>query len=565
MFFAVLAADYDGTIASGGSVAEATLGALSRIKDSGRKLVLVTGRELPHLLVAFPEVDMFDLVVCENGGLLYRPATREEVPLAEAPPTGFVARLEAMGVSPLSVGRVIVATVEPHEASVLAAIREGALEHQIIFNKGAVMVLPPKVNKASGLAAALGELGVSAQNVVGIGDAENDHAFLEDCGASVAVENAIPSLKERADFVVPRAGAGVERLAELLLRSDLREPGLALKRLYVEIGTTPSGRRLSISPFDTTLVTGRSGSGKSTTVTALLEAMTEKGFQFCVLDPEGDYCEKEGAVVAGDTKHEPDIGQVLSLIAKPDVSVVVNMLAVPMAERPRFFMRLSKAIAELRAETGRPHWLIVDEAHHCLPASWQPADTVLPREMPSTIAVTVHPQSVAPAFLSCVGQVVGVGRGAEESIAAFCAAVGRRLPRLDRGGDHDGIVLDGDALEPVALVTPRSVRKRHVRKYAEGELGDDESFYFNGPEGKLNLRAQNLALFVQIADGVDDETWLYHLSNGDYSGWIERAIKDPDLSREVGEIERQHPSNAAASRQAIKAAIEARYTAPAKA
>jgi hypothetical protein len=41
-----------------------------------------------------------------------------------------------------------------------------------------------------------------------------------------------------------------------------------------------------------------------------------------------------------------------------------------------------------------------------------------------------------------------------------------------------------------------------------------ESRYFRGPEGRLNLRAKNLALFLQIAEGIDDSTWLHHLRAG---------------------------------------------------
>ena len=85
-------------------------------------------------------------------------------------------RLRERGVEPLSVGRSIVATWEPMETVVLEVIHEQGLELQITFNKGAVMVLPPGVNKASGLEAALQALGLSRHNVVGAGDAENDHS-----------------------------------------------------------------------------------------------------------------------------------------------------------------------------------------------------------------------------------------------------------------------------------------------------------------------------------------------------------------------------------------------------
>src|SRR5262249_37067687 len=125
---------------------------------------------------------MFDRVIAENGALDYDPATEKERLLGPEPSPQFVARLRQMGVSPLSVGRCIVATWEPHETTVLQVIKELGLELQIIFNKGAVMVLPPGVNKAVGLAAALNDMQLSAHNVVGVGDAENDHAFLCACG-----------------------------------------------------------------------------------------------------------------------------------------------------------------------------------------------------------------------------------------------------------------------------------------------------------------------------------------------------------------------------------------------
>jgi hydroxymethylpyrimidine pyrophosphatase-like HAD family hydrolase len=84
------------------------------------------------------------------------------------------------------------------------------------------MVLPTGINKASGLTRALERMGLSPENAVGIGDAENDHAFLRLCACGVAVANALPSLKEAADLVT-RAdhGAGVEELIDELLRDDL--------------------------------------------------------------------------------------------------------------------------------------------------------------------------------------------------------------------------------------------------------------------------------------------------------------------------------------------------------
>jgi hydroxymethylpyrimidine pyrophosphatase-like HAD family hydrolase len=115
-----------------------------------------------------------------------------------------------------------VATWEPHERTVLDTIRELGLELQVIFNKGAVMVLPSGVNKATGLHTALAELGFSAHDTVGVGDAENDHALLAMCECAVATQNAVPHLKERADLTtLGRNGEGVRELIASLLSEDL--------------------------------------------------------------------------------------------------------------------------------------------------------------------------------------------------------------------------------------------------------------------------------------------------------------------------------------------------------
>ena len=222
MRYLALASDYDGTLATEGHVHSETLQSIQRLLESGRKFILVTGRELFDLLKVFPEADLCDLIVAENGALLYSARKKCEKLLAEAPPEKFIAELKRRNVQPLSVGRSIVATWAPNENLVLDVIRELGLELQVIFNKGAMMVLPSGVNKGTGLQAALRELGISPHNTVGIGDAENDHALLSACECSVVVANAVPMLKKRADLVPPSArGAGVAELVGYLLANDL--------------------------------------------------------------------------------------------------------------------------------------------------------------------------------------------------------------------------------------------------------------------------------------------------------------------------------------------------------
>lgn len=219
--FRGLAVDYDGTLATDGKVDSAVLDALGRLKNSGRQLLLVTGRELNDLREVFPGLAIFDRIVAENGALLHTPLTDEHKALGHAPGQPFLDLLRRKEVAPLSAGHVIVATVEPHENRVLEAIRELGLELEIIFNRSSVMVLPSGINKATGLLQALKELKLAPQHVVGVGDAENDHAFLEACGYAVAVANAIPSLKDHADLVTQGpAGSGVLEVIERLFSDD---------------------------------------------------------------------------------------------------------------------------------------------------------------------------------------------------------------------------------------------------------------------------------------------------------------------------------------------------------
>ncbi|MGH8059038.1 MAG: HAD family hydrolase [Candidatus Entotheonellia bacterium] len=417
MRYLALVCDYDGTLAEAGQASQATLEALDRLLASGRRLILVTGRESDDLRRVFPHLHLFERVVAENGALLYRPASGEEKVLGYPPPEAFTRAIRQRGIEPLSCGRVIVSTWHPHETAVLEVIRDLGLELQVIFNKGAVMVLPAGINKASGLRVALRELGLSPHNVVGIGDAENDHAFLRLCECSVAVANALEMLKEDADFVTSGAdGSGVVELISALVADEL------------------------------TLSQGLSG----------------------------------------------------------------------------------------------------------------------------MLLLTVHPAQVAPSTLSAIDTVIVVGESPEATLRSFHQALGQRPPQVSPVNLEPGEAMvwlrqQGTVPFRLRIAPSHTERLRHQRKYAEGELGPDKSFYFRGSERQLNLRAQNLVLFMQLAEGIDDTTWTYHLRRGDYSRWFRQAIKDDRLADEAARIEERTDLSASESRARIKAAIEQHYTLPAAA
>jgi hypothetical protein len=315
------------------------------------------------------------------------------------------------------------------------------------------------------------------------------------------------------------------------------------------------------------LIGGDSGGGKSTVVATLIEQLVEKDYQFCLIDPEGDFETLDGAVPLGSATDIPAVDEVERVAKQPHHNVIVSLVAAPLEDRPQIFVSLLPKLLELRSKTGRPHWIIVDEAHHVLPAEWQPSALTFPAAFSQILFVTLWPRTLLPAAVRAVDVLVSVGETAVPVLEQFAELSGASLPETIPWNPARGRALVWERREGSIRVLdvkkPKKERQRHRRKYAEGSLSEEQSFFFRGPEQKLNLRAQNLITFVQLARGVDDDTWLYHLERREYSGWIETYIKDKDLAEIVARIESELTLNAAASRERIIRAVEERYTAPA--
>ncbi len=219
MGFRVLALDYDGTIARAGVVSEATRSALEGAHRQGLRLVLVTGRERRELEKVCDALGLFEWVVAENGGTCFRPGMTEEL-LASPVPAGLESALRGSEVWPLSVGKVVIATLSTHARRVETVLRDLRLTRELIRNKESLMILPAGVDKAMGLAIVLGRMGLDWAAAMGCGDAENDLVFLRRCGMSVAVGNALAEVKQVTDHVMLGSdGEGVAEFLEMLRNS----------------------------------------------------------------------------------------------------------------------------------------------------------------------------------------------------------------------------------------------------------------------------------------------------------------------------------------------------------
>jgi len=574
MRYHTLIADFDGTLAHHGVLEPPTWEALCRLRASGRKLIMATGRILEQVLALVPEPEAFARIVAENGALVYDPATKEIKALSPVPPPALIERLRERGV-PMELGHIVIGTQDTYAAIALEVIQELGLEHQLVFNKGAVMILPSGVTKGTGVACALEELGLSPHNAISIGDAENDHALLRATECGVAVANALPALKASADLVLCEPhGLGVIELCDRVLDDDLL--GVPIARRAVVLGTvvgdgTTAPLVITLDPYATNaLVCGTSGSGKSTITTGLLERFSDAGYQYAIVDPEGDYQDMPHAVVLGAHERAPVIGEVMDVVRDPKRNVIVNLLGISLEQRPEFAAELFAALAELRVRSGRPHWLVVDEAHHLLPAEWQQAAEVAKREH-GALYITVHPGSVAQSVLDTIDTIMIVGGEPAKSLRELCEKRGLPTPGMSAVDGVEklppGHLLFwrvGASTAVVVQAQPtKTARVRHSRKYVHGNLGAERSFYFRGPEDKLNLRAQNLISFAQLAEGIDDETWSHHLALHHYSTWFRTEMKDPELAEAALAIEDDPLLSPVDSRAKIREQIERRYTLPA--
>lgn len=564
MQYHVLAVDYDNTLATYGKVEDATLEAIRRLRQSGRRLVLVTGRCLPPLLDAFPQVALCDSVVAENGALLYNPKTEERIPLGKPPPEEFCRLVEEWGVPPLERGEVIAASFIPHESTILRAIRDLGLEMQIIFNKGAVMVLPTGINKATGLQSALTNLGYSPHNTVGIGDAENDEAFLQLCELSAAVGNALDSIKSRVHVILEEAcGAGVRNLIDDLVKTDLQNvPAGGDSTIALGKGFRSDEIRIPVYR-SRILVTGDSGGGKSKFALGVMDQLMKGGYQICAIDPEGDYQEVENVILLGTGTQSPAIEDILHALRDPTKSCVAMLFAIPTERKPVISASLLLALAEYRNQTGRPHWVILDEAHHLLPAVYEPLKELDFAGIGSVLYITVFPEQLPESVLQSIDVFVALGRSPEEKLKNYFALVNRPPLPIDFPGQSEGSALawfrDGDRalwLEPIVSENPH-LRHRHM--YLEGDMDPADRFYFRGPKGELNIPAQNLKVFMQVAEGVDEGTWEYHLRRGDYSKWFRHKIQDLELASFSEALRRSNVLSPSDTRRELIDAIRKRY------
>jgi hypothetical protein len=298
---------------------------------------------------------------------------------------------------------------------------------------------------------------------------------------------------------------------------------------------------------------------------AFMEILLQRGYQFIMVDPEGDYVELQGAVVIGDTDHPPSIDAVMQLLAQPRQSVIVCTLALAMDEKPPFLQQLLIAIQELQQHKSHPHWLLLDEAHHLAPEVADASSFSSLTAIRNFLAITNRPELLHRPLVERANTIIAVGDEPHNTIQSFARVLNETVPGLTDTKLQKGEALvwqrpSGEAPFLVRTRVPQQVLQRHKRKYSTGDMGKD-SFIFTGPENKLKLKANNLHTFTQMAAGVDDDTWMFHLKKHDYSTWIRHFVNDNALAEQVQRVENAE-KDPVLSRNAITKLIQLHYTGP---
>jgi len=537
-YFRALAVDYDGTLTRQARPDAPSLAAIRDVRAAGTRVLLVTGRILSELRGDFPEVDdHFDAIVAENGAVLAAGGFARSLTAPVAPE--LEEGLARLGV-PVRHGRVILATEASADRLVLDEIARYGFEYQIVRNRSALMVVPNGISKGVGLSAALAEFDLSPHNAVGIGDAENDHSLLEVCEVGVAPANAVPSLRARADLVLREEdGAGVTSFLTGPWERGLDDVIPARRR--VRLGTCADGTPAVVPSARTDIgIYGESGQGKSYLAGLLAERLVGEGYALCVLDLEGDHAGLSAlhdVIGLGGRDALPSPAQVAEIVRSTFGSVIVDLSSRPDDEKRDYAIRALEVLRRTREETGRPHWILVEEAHLPLGAG-SPGCGTLADGPSGMIIVSYRPE------LLC------------RHVTAHTEI------RIVAHADGSASLAD-DAGERWFAPGPRSSRhSRHWRKYVEGTLPHDRRFWFRDAHHLTGRSAGNLREFVWELTRAPNAVLLHHARGGDFTRWIADLSRDRALVSRVRALEQRaaaEPAAADAVRRELVAAVERRY------
>ena len=550
MHISVIATDFDGTISQGDRLAPEVMHVLHRWRERGQFTVLVSGRPFEFLHDLQKHEPVFDLIVAENGAVLYNPRDDEmSLPFGEVP-GDLIDMLVKLGV-PLWRGVAIAGTTMPYDDAVWVASRELGLAVHVETNRNEVMLLPPGANKGAGLLNVLKSEGLSTRNVLAFGDAENDHSLFEAVEVGVAVANATASLKALADYITPEIGpVGVASFVERYLLDGKAFDFAVHSAHHFALGTAEEIRLNSHELVDRgLLIAGGSGYGKSWLASQLATGLINGGYQLLGLDPVGDLhvLKQHTTCLCLGADGVPPISLVIQLLAETDLSLVVSLSHLPTPQEQILYATgLLRHVLEVRQRYGKPHWLLIDEAQDLVGGQDNPIQSFLLRapDAPGMCLVTWRPSLLNQAMLDRMDGFLLT----RHSLSCEIDWLSQLL--TDRGLDATGLAeklrdLDegqilmwgveppsDNELMPLRFsVGPRTFPGMHrLHRYLEDKVPPPRRFYFDDDTGR-SAPVGNLSELIDRMPLLDQSVIEFHFQRGDFTKWIRHVLHDQTLAR----------------------------------
>lgn len=539
-YYRAFAFDYDGTLTELTRPSEEVLTAIAAARQRGDLVVLATGRILTELRADFPDVDdHFDAIVAENGAVISD--QRGKRALVDRVPRSLEDELLRRGV-PVRAGDVLLACDAAYAHTVFEAVTDSGLECQLIRNRAALMVLPSGVTKGTGLFEVLGDLGVSRHSTIAIGDAENDHTFLDVCEVGVAVANAVPSLKEHADLVLDAPdGQGVCELLNGPIGAGART--INSPRWRLTVGQDRRGEDVRIPASHTNVVIlGGSGAGKSHLAGLIVEELTAGGYSTLVVDVEGEHeglTQMRGVLKAGSDERLPTPQEVARLLRHRFGSVVLDLSQLGDAQRGSYLAALPAVIESERARTGLPHWAVLDESHCML--NLDPCLAIMSASAYRGYLMITYQSEVlerlkamSPDVLFLMPETDSVQiQAAADLMGVDTADINACLAQATY---DQALLLTGGQVCGFTVGHRRTSHVRHQHKYVIADLPDYLRFYFND---SAHSTAGSVAELRRYVEQGEPSVVLRHCLSHDFSRWITNVLHESELGLAVLAAERR--------------------------
>ncbi|MCA9896961.1 MAG: HAD hydrolase family protein [Ardenticatenaceae bacterium] len=575
MYRQVLAFDFDGTLAKNGRVPLELQQALAQLRQYNFALFLVTGRRYNSIDLGSLQ-DIFTGIVWENGAVLTLKAIDDLYLPFGYVDAHLVAELETAGV-PLEHGTAIVATWAPYKEAVRHTLDESGADAAIVYNKGAVMILPSGTTKGTGLERLLELCGFSLRNLVSFGDGENDISLIQVAEIGIAVADAVPGLKKAADIVTSQPGpAGVLEALKTYWLNKQPIPLPSRQEHLISLGLDDRDKPVSL--MGATLIShnlgifGDSGSGKSWITGLLVEEMHLAGFQVLVIDSDGDFrgLRSLPGIVAfsGEEVAFPTPEQVTAILEESTISMVLDLCSYSVTERQAYIADLLLALRPLKEHKFRPHWIVLEEAQHFLPPAGNDISAALQPLLDSggCAFVSYRPDRLTDSVLAALNLCLSTRLSEPEAVTAVAAIENMGNASLTESlikslaDMPKGVIWLCNQGRVRLRSDPRRVPHiRHLYKYLDIPLPKQKRFYFRTEQGYLDLEAASLYEFKEALANVSIESLIYHQEQNDFAAWVKGSLDDEILANHLNKLARRKYLQGEALRQALLQHVTARY------